>query len=97
MKKLQEAQFWARAGDHKFSLTKLYLEMPIRYLGLPRWLSGKEYMPMQQRSPLLSMTFWISHLLCVVFSFAAERVEIPLSPFSIAHPAIFIPSSLLSK
>ena len=48
MKKLQEAQFWARAGDHKFSLTKLYLEMPIRYLGLPRWLSGKEYMPMQQ-------------------------------------------------
>lgn len=25
------------------------------------------------------------------------RVEVPLSPFSVAHPAIFIPSSLLSK
>lgn len=30
--KLQEEQFWARGGDQKFGLTKLYLEMPIRYL-----------------------------------------------------------------
>ena len=36
-------------GVGKFSLTKLYLERPIRYLGLPRWLSGKEYTCQCQR------------------------------------------------